>query len=162
MREPWTQLYVHLVWACWDRLPLLSKEIEQSIYACIQEECFRLRCESIAIGGTEDHVHLLTRFPTTITIADLTKQVKGSSSHLITHRLAHREPFKWQGAYGAFTVSRAEVPRVRAYILNQKQHHREGTLDEDFERIFIEQPCDQTRPGDQGHGNKHTKSISID
>ena len=37
-------------------------------------------------------------------------------------------PFRWQGGYGAFTVSKKFVPRVRDYVLNQEQHHRDGTL----------------------------------
>ena len=44
--------------------------------------------------------------PAALSIAALVKQVKGSSSHLVTHRLPMGDGFKWQGAYGAFTVSR--------------------------------------------------------
>jgi hypothetical protein len=37
--------------------------------------------------------------------------------------------FKWQGAYGAFTLRKAEVPQVREYIRNQADHHTEETVD---------------------------------
>ena len=133
MREPYTQNYMHLVWATWDRLPLLTGEIKDAIYACIQQECSRLKADVIAIGGIEDHIHLLVRFPMTVAMADLLKQVKGVSSHMVTHKLGYKEGFKWQGAYGAFTYSKADVPRVRAYILNQEQHHRNGTTLPDME-----------------------------
>jgi hypothetical protein len=52
--------------------------------------------------------------------------VKGSTSHLLNQRL--KVPFKWQGGYGAFTVSRAVLRRVRDYVLNQEQHHQYGTI----------------------------------
>lgn len=142
MRRPWTQLYVHLVWATWDRAPLLVPALVQPVYACIMEECGKLEAEAIAVGGTDDHVHVLARFPTTLAIAELAKQIKGSSSHLATHRLAFGQPFKWQGAYGAFTISKLEAPAVREYILNQLGHHERGDLLDHLERIWLEDPPD--------------------
>src|SRR4051794_37480960 len=100
MREPYTQLYVHLVWSTWDRQPLLTPELARAIYACMQAECRQLKVDVLAIGGTVDHVHRLVRIPTTVAIATLVKQVKGASSHLATHRLDTANGFKWQGAYG--------------------------------------------------------------
>ncbi len=65
MRAPYTQLYPHCVWATWDRLPLITPNIEGRLYAAIAAKCLELKCDMIAIGGIEDHVHLLVRFPTT-------------------------------------------------------------------------------------------------
>ena|GEM_PF-6830609 len=42
--------------------------------------------------------------------------------------------FKWQGNYGAFTIAKSQVPRVRKYILNQEQHHRGGRLSPPLEQ----------------------------
>lgn len=137
MRTPYTQLYLHMIWATWDRLLLITPDIESQIYAAIATKCRELDCEPIAIGGMEDHVHLLTRFHTTVTVATLAKETKGASSHLVTHKLRPEEFFKWQGAYGAFTIRKSDVPQVREYIQNQKKHHADGILDEDLERIFI-------------------------
>jgi putative transposase len=133
MRRPNSELYVHVIWATWDRLPLLSGELQPAVYACIQAECAALNTEVIAIGGVEDHIHLLVRLPSTVSVASLVKQSKGASSHLVTHRLAHEDGFRWQGAYGAFSISASDVPRVRDYILRQEQHHRDHTLDTDLE-----------------------------
>ena len=101
MREPYTQLYVHLDWATWDRMPLLTDELHSAVYACIQAECNELKSEILALGGVADHVHLLVRIPASVSISELLKQVKGSSSHLATHRLRPGEFFKWQGAHGS-------------------------------------------------------------
>jgi hypothetical protein len=66
-------------------------------------------------------------------VSELVKQVKGSSSHLITQQIGLGDFFKWQGAYGAFTVSKADLPRIESYILRQKEHHRDKTLITEFE-----------------------------
>ncbi|HEY0016816.1 MAG TPA: IS200/IS605 family transposase [Longimicrobium sp.] len=131
MRRTHTRLYVHLVWATWDRLPLITPEIRERLYAVMQHQASRLRAEVIAIGGIEDHVHVLLRFGPTVTIADLVGRMKGASSYLAEQVLGHT--FKWQGAYGAYSVSRSGVDRVRAYILNQEAHHREGTTHPELE-----------------------------
>ena len=138
MRAPYTQLYVHLVWATGDRLPLITPEIEPRLYAAIAQKSRELNCEAYAVGGMEDHIHLLLRFPTVLTIAQIAKEVKSSSSHLVTHEINPGKFFKWQGAYGAFTIRKSEVPKVKSYILNQKEHHRAANLITDYETIFSE------------------------
>ena len=137
MRSPYTQLYLHLVWATWDRLPLITDLVEGCLYEALVEKCRDLKCVPLAIGGTADHVHLLMRLPTTITVADLAQAVKGSSSYLMTHRIMPGEFFKWQGAYGAFTLRKADVPEVKVYIGRQKAHHAAGTLREEWEQITV-------------------------
>ena len=100
MRAPYTQLYLHLVWATWDRLPLITEDMESRLYAAIAAKCRQLKCEPLAINGTEDHIHVLLRLHPTVSVARLVKEVKGASSHLVTHEIKPNEFFKWQGAYG--------------------------------------------------------------
>jgi REP element-mobilizing transposase RayT len=139
MRRPFTQLYVHLVWATWDRLPLITDLVERLVYPAIRAECTGLGVEVLELGGIEDHMHLLARIPTTVSIAELAKQVKGASSHLVTHRSGSEQPFKWQGGYGAFAVSRSVVPQVGRYIQRQREHHEANRLDLDLETIWTEE-----------------------
>jgi putative transposase len=125
VREPFTQLYVHLVWATWDRAPILTSEVLQVVDRSIRHECVQLGVEVLAFGGVADHVHLLARLPARLSVSDVVKQVKGATSHLITQRL--KIPFKWQGGYGAFSVSKRSIAAAREYVLNQEQHHGYGT-----------------------------------
>jgi len=135
MRANFTQLYIHYVWATWDRLPLITPDIQKLVYATIIRECEQLKCTVIAIGGIEDHIHLLTGFPPTINISDLIKQIKGSSSHFITHEIKSNEFFKWQGSYGAFTVSRDDIDSVANYIRNQANHHSQKSIIANWELV---------------------------
>ena len=139
MPESHTELYIHLVWSTWDKQPSLSVDIKHAVYACIKEECAKLGAQAIAIGGTDDHVHLLARIPSTLSVAMLAKQAKGASSHPATHELGCSE-FKWQGHYGAFTVSTSALPNVQAYIREQERHHRKRTTDKHYEVVWDEKP----------------------
>jgi REP element-mobilizing transposase RayT len=128
MRSNFTQLYLHCVWATWDRLPIITPDIQNAVYAVIIGQSHKLGCTVVAIGGIEDHVHLLTGFPSTLAVADLIKQIKGSSSHLISHEIKPGEFFKWQGSYAAFTVSNDHLDKVADYIRNQAIHHHQKSI----------------------------------
>ncbi|WP_017718857.1 IS200/IS605 family transposase [Kamptonema formosum] len=128
MSGNFTQLYVHFVWATWDRLPLITPDIQKPVYQAIVGQCNQLRCTTIAIGGIEEHVHLLIGFPPTLAISDIIKQIKGSTSHLIAREIKPREFFKWQGSYGAFTVIEGAIDSVANYIRHQATHHREKSI----------------------------------
>ena len=133
MRSPYTQLYIHILWSTWDRLPLITKEIEGPLYASIMAKCKALRCEILAIGGIEDHIHILLRLAPSISVAELVKEIKGTSSHLISKKILPNEFFKWQGGYSAYSLRKSEIEYVKQYILNQKEHHKNGLLWSEWE-----------------------------
>jgi len=138
MRRNKLALYVHLVWATWDREPLITPDIERRLQRNIESEARDMGCVVHALNGTEDHLHLLVGIPTTISMADLTKQVKGVSSRFVNDALKPGYYFKWQGSYGAFTVSYSDLDNVIDYINRQKEHHRSGHLALEWEETFEE------------------------
>jgi REP element-mobilizing transposase RayT len=127
-------LYVHLVWRTWDSLPLITPEIERRLYRNIQSESQKMKCTVLALNGSADHVHLLVMLPTTLTVAELMQRVKGVSSHFVNNVLESLEPFKWQGGYGAFSVSRWDVEKIKKYIQRQKEHHQTNELWQELEQ----------------------------
>jgi REP element-mobilizing transposase RayT len=120
------RLYVHLVWATWDRHPLIVETWEDALHRYIEGICRKLDCDVLAVGGTENHVHLLVRMPATLCVADLVEAVKGGSSRYAAGLT--NGSFKWQGSYGAFTVSARDRETVVRYICRQKEHHAAGTV----------------------------------
>jgi REP element-mobilizing transposase RayT len=91
---------------------------------------------TIAIGGVEDHVHLLARLHQDSAVASVVRAVKAKSS-----RWMHREndefaAFAWQTGYAAFTVSLSQVDRVAVYIRNQEEHHRRQPFDAEYKQML--------------------------
>jgi REP element-mobilizing transposase RayT len=142
MRRNKLRLYLQLVWATWDRLPLITPDLERRLFRCIESEAQKQGCKILALNGVADHVHLVVSFPTTITIANLVKQVKGVSSHFVNEVLTPPVQFKWQGSYGAFTVSRWDVDKVVQYVKRQKEHHAADNLWPEWEEAFEEVDAD--------------------
>src|SRR5207249_3675161 len=120
---PYTRLFCHFVWSTWDRTPFITPQVEARLHGMMQAKLHEIDCVPIATGGIEDHVHVLCQFPPTWTISDIVKRVKGASSHFMNDEVTGPESFRWQGTYGALTVSERAIPKVKAYILNQKAHH---------------------------------------
>jgi hypothetical protein len=54
----------------------------------------------------------------TASVAQVAKQMKGDSSHFVTHALAPELGFKWQGTFGAFSVDPSDIVDVVEYIAN--------------------------------------------
>ncbi len=138
MRRNKLEVFVHFVWATWDRAPLITPEVERRLYRSIFSEAEKLGCTVLALNGVSDHVHLLVKMPSTVTMATLMKQVKGVSSNFANDELFADRRFKWQGGYGAFSVSRWDVDKIMGYIRKQKSHHAEQTVRPEFEETFEE------------------------
>ena len=135
-----THLYVHFVWSTWDRLPLITADLEPAVYAGIAAKCRELKSLPLEINGTENHVHVVARLHATVSVAEIAKGMKGSTSHMTTHKLRPNEFFRWQGSYGAFTILESDLPRVREYVRNQKEHHKSGSTRPEWERTQEEDP----------------------
>ena len=134
MRRSHTKLYLHIIWSTWDRMDLIDFRIEPILFRYIRNKCEENQYWLEAIGGTSNHLHILVRFTTSISIGKLVHLIKGASSHYISKILKPDEFFKWQGGYSAFTVSPFHVKTITSYIENQKQHHDSQTCREDWEQ----------------------------
>jgi REP element-mobilizing transposase RayT len=76
-------LYFHVVWATKLRAPAIIASVRPQVWAAIGGGVVAANGRVEAIGGVEDHVHLLLRLPPTVTLASVIKRAKGTSSHLI-------------------------------------------------------------------------------
>ena len=138
MRRNKLCIYVHCVWGTWDRQPLITPAVERRLHRCIAAEAIKLGCFVLALNGVADHVHLLVMLPSTVTIAELLKQVKGVSSNFANDHLFPNRRFKWEGGYGAFSVSRWDVEKIMGYVRKQKTHHSQNDLWPDYEESIEE------------------------
>lgn len=56
MRRNRLSLYLHLVWATWDRLPMIGPAVERRIHRCIEAEAQGLGCRVLALNGIPDQI----------------------------------------------------------------------------------------------------------
>lgn len=130
-----SRLYYHFVWATKEREPLITDANRPAIYAALAAKVDELRGIVHALNGMPDHVHLVVTVPPTIALATFIGQVKGSASHLATHRhsRASDRSFGWQAEYGVISISERHVPIVVDYVRRQQEHHANHTLNRTLE-----------------------------
>ena len=93
------RLYYHLVWATYQRQPLITAEIEPDLYGYIIGKANGLGVIIHAIGGIDDHIHLVASIPPALSVADFVKGVKGSSAYHINQVVVAPSKFGWQRGY---------------------------------------------------------------
>lgn len=133
----YNQIWIHAVWATKDRQPLITPKIEKVLFGLMRKEFEELGCPVRIINGMPDHVHCLFLLNPKKSVADIIKQIKGSSSHFINHSNFTEERFSWQTGYACFSVSQSVVDRTFQYIRNQKQHHAKKTFQAEYD-AFLE------------------------
>lgn len=132
------ELYFHIVWATQHRQPFLTSSKEEAVFRCILKLMQSLPYDVLALNGMPDHVHLLIQTGPQVDLSALMQKLKGVTSALVNDMMHHEERFRWQEGYYAATITPSHLPKVKEYIENQRQHHREGTARESFERTGSE------------------------
>lgn len=132
MAQSYAQVYLHAVFSTKKRIPCLTSAIREELFPYMATVVKNLGCHPVQVGGTEDHVHILSTLARTITIADFFEEVKKPTSKWLKTKGAALGKFYWQAGCGAFSVSASQTERVRRYILGQEEHHRTVTFKEEF------------------------------
>src|SRR5215204_5044754 len=97
-------LHYHIVFSTKERRAIINTEWRGQLHAFLGGSLKTLHAFPEAIGGTNDHVHILVGLRATHRLADVIKDIKTASSPWI-HTEIKNKLFAWQTGYGAFTVS---------------------------------------------------------
>ena len=121
MAHTYTNLIFHIVFSTQGHLPLVKPELRNELFAYVGALIKEKGGKPIIINGVRDHVHLLILLPPDVCVSDAIKFLKDNSSRWMKERFG--KPFAWQKGFGAFSVSRSNVPVVTRYIAVQEVHH---------------------------------------
>ena len=132
MANTYSALYCHLVFSTKNREPWLRNEVEARVWAYLGGIARDNGMTAVQIGGMPDHVHLLMGLPASIAVSKAAQFIKGGSSKWIKGEFPDLRGFAWQDGYGAFTVSKSNLPSVIQYIQDQREHHRVKTFQEEY------------------------------
>jgi len=120
---PHSRLYYHAIWGTKYREPTITPQIESHIFDFIRSKAIGLGGYVYALGGTEDHIHLVVHIPRTMPVSQYIGKIKGSSSARLNKLDICTDKFYWQSEYAIFTISEFMLPRLIHYAENQKAHH---------------------------------------
>lgn len=123
MANTFHQLYVQIVFSVKRRESLIPTNHKEEIHKYITGIVKNNKCKMIAINSINDHIHIFVGIHPTISISNLVKDIKTSTTELIKDKKWSKTKFNWQDGYGAFSYSRSHIDKVVKYIKIQEMHH---------------------------------------
>lgn len=132
MPHSYLSCYIHYIFSTKGRMPCLTPDIRQRLWAYMGGIAREKGMVAISIGGEVDHTHALISLPATLSIAKGIQLIKCPSTKWIHESFPALQQFTWQEGYGAFSVGYASLTNVMEYINRQEEHHRRHTFKDEF------------------------------
>jgi REP element-mobilizing transposase RayT len=138
MPQSLSNIVLHLTFSTKDRVRALAyPDLCESLTGYIVGILKNLSCNPIATGVVIDHVHILFGISRTENVAHVVQVIKQDTSKWIKRQKPEiRDPFlvkfEWQKGYAVFSVSHSMIPKVKAYIDGQEEHHKRLTFREEY------------------------------
>ena len=137
MPQSLAKIILHSVFSTKDRRPFLrDKSLRRDLHYYIGGILTNHECQSIIVGGVEDHVHVLSTLSRTLETADMIKEVKRGSSLWLKTKSPELHDFAWQNGYGIFSIGFSQIPTVRDYIAGQDEHHEKVSFQDEFRELL--------------------------
>ena len=137
MSQSLSKILVHTVFSTKERKPFLRDQtLREELHHYIGGILINLECQSIIVGGVDDHVHILCVLSRTCDAAAMVKEVKRGSSLWLKTKDAGMENFAWQKGYGIFSIGFSQIPQLRDYIAEQDRHHRKLPFQDEFRQLL--------------------------
>lgn len=129
MSHAYSAAYFHCIFSTKDRRESIPVELCPRLWAYIEGTAKNLGIIPVAVGGTSNHAHVLLRLKPNMSVAEAVQKLKANSSRWMGE---HGLVFEWQKGYAALSVSPSFVGAVRTYVLNQEEHHRKRSFEEEL------------------------------
>ena len=134
MGSTFSSLHYHVVFSTKERCPFIRANWRPCLHEYLGGTVRGLGGVAEAVGGVEDHVHILLGTRTTDAPAELVRELKKASSVWAAEK--HEPMFSWQEGYAIFTASWTHVRVLRRYIANQEAHHRKTSFVDELKRLL--------------------------
>jgi putative transposase len=126
---------LHCVFSTKNRLNRIPDDLQSELWSYVGGIARKNNMKAIAVGGTNNHVHILLSLPASVPVSKAMQLIKGGSSKWLHERTG--KEFSWQEAYGAFTLSVSQVKRTIAYIDGQPAHHQKRNFEDEFRSFLV-------------------------
>lgn len=132
MPNTYTQIYIQIVFAVKGREHFIKESFREELQKYMTGIITNKKQKLYAIYCMPDHTHLLVSMKPDLSISDLARDIKSNSSSFLKDKKFVSELFSWQEGFGAFSYSKSQTPTVVNYILDQPQHHKGKTFQQEY------------------------------
>ena len=136
MPHSYSSSLYHCTFSTKERVKSIAREFRYDLWAYMGGIARGNAMAALAVGGTDDHAHLLLSLPATLPVSKAVQIVKCTSSKWVNETYPSLGRFAWQEGYGAFSIGKSHVSATIAYIDAQEEHHRTRSFEDEF-RAFL-------------------------
>jgi len=136
MKIEYNNLYTHFIFSTLHRLPVIREKHRQRIEKYITGIVNNNDSHLYSIYANPEHVHFLISRSPKLSEEGIATIVADSSQRFINENKLCVSHFEWQGSAAAFSVSKSDVDKVCKYILNQPEHHRKVSFQEEYDAFM--------------------------
>jgi putative transposase len=123
----------HCVFSTKGRRKTITPDLQDRLWTYIGGIARENGMTALAVGGADDHAHLLVEIPATLAVSTAMREIKRGSS-LWMHEAMPQ--FAWQEGYGAFSIGHSQIEPTVRYIAGQQEHHRRRDFQAEFLAIL--------------------------
>ncbi|HAP37212.1 MAG TPA: IS200/IS605 family transposase [Bacteroidetes bacterium] len=132
----YVKVMIHAVWGTKNRESFLTTEIKPVVIKHIRENAKEKKIFIDTIDGSTEHLHCLFGLNAEMSISKALQLMKGESAFWMNVHKITKTKFEWADEYYAVSVSESQLEKVRAYILNQEEHHKKVTFQDEYEEFM--------------------------
>ena len=125
----------HIVFATKNRQNTIDPVHKRELYSYIYGILKNKNCFLIRMNGISDHIHMLVDIHPSISLSDLVKEVKQSSSLWLRDNPNFPKFDMWGEGYFAESIGNEGVESCKQYILNQEEHHGKISLVDELKNM---------------------------
>lgn len=127
----------HAVISTHSRRMTITNDNRTELYKYIWSYLKSRKCYLYRIGGIPNHIHILFDKNPKITVPDLMRDLKMSASKWMKQNRALFPNFDaWGHEYFCISRSYEQVEQLKTYIMNQQEHHRRESFDDELNRML--------------------------
>ncbi|MDX9909018.1 MAG: transposase [Bacteroidales bacterium] len=132
------QILYHIVFCTYNRKNTLPHAFHGELYKYIWGIIQKRKGFLYKIGGTENHIHILSDLHPTVCLSDYIKEIKTGSNQWMKKTGNFPLFESWAEGSCSLTYSINEKNVLINYIKNQKEHHKTITFEDEFRQLLAE------------------------
>jgi putative transposase len=136
MKIEYNNLYTHFIFTTLHRQPVITEKHRERIEKYITGIVNNNDSHLYSIYANPEHVHFLISKSPKVSEDRIATIIAESSQKFINDNKLCVGEFAWQQSASAFSVSKSDIDKVCKYILNQPEHHKKISFQEEYETFI--------------------------
>ena len=126
----------HIVINTYRREMTIPEQSCEEMYRYIWGIIKNHNCVLYRIGGIENHIHLLVHLHPSVSLSDLLRDIKQSTSKWAKNHPSFPLFSGWGKEYAAFSCSYSSKDAIVAYIKGQREHHHGQPFEQELKSLI--------------------------